>query len=226
MDFVEDANAYSALTLDPVTGLLFRPKLKHDIDVFTEDECINCFKQLLQGMSFLRREGVVHKDIKPENVLINYPVCQWRRFLNNTPHDMQSTWKHDRALQVTICDFNTAELVPDGRLYDAQGTVLFTPPEAFDFIDTDVGIDAYARDAWSVGMVGYYMLAGCNPIPNYASALEYQLTLIGMHHENRRIRIPDEIAPKNEIIREVIEDLLHPHPESRMTVDRALSILQ
>jgi serine/threonine protein kinase len=224
MTFQEHTNAYCARSLDPVRGSLFSNTIREFIDVFNEDDAVAYLRQILNGMSFLREKCVVHKDIKPENILINYPVCRWRRFKGTDLVDMSSSWSHDRPIHVTICDFDTAELAPDGRIFDAQGTVLFSPPEVFNFIDREEGVDGYARDAWSVGMVAYCMLAGYHPVPVCSSSLEFQLSLLKLQQEGGQISLPANLVEKT-VLREVVEGLLHVDPGTRLSVRDARSIL-
>lgn len=224
MTFQENTNAYCARSLDPVRGSLYANVIRDFIDVFTDDDAAACIRQILNGMSFLQEKCVVHKDIKPENILINYPVCRWRRLKGKGLVNMSSCWVHDRPIHVTICDFDTAELVPDGRIFDAQGTVLFSPPEVFNIIDREEGVDGYARDAWSVGMVAYCMLAGYHPVPVCSSSLEFQLSLLKLQQEGGQISLPPNLGEKT-VLREIVEGLLHVDPGTRLSVRDAQSIL-
>lgn len=40
---------------------------------FTEDEVRVIFKQIVKAFAFIKKKGVVHDDIKPENILVNFP---------------------------------------------------------------------------------------------------------------------------------------------------------
>ena len=224
MIFVEEKNAYCARSLSPVKGSLYAQTARDVIDVFTEDDTIAFLKQILNGMSFLQDNCIIHKDIKPENILINYPVCQWRRYHGPKLEDMRSSWAHDRPLHVTICDFDTAELVPDGRIFDAQGTVLFSPPEVFALIDREQGVDGFARDAWSVGMVAYCMLIGYHPVPVCSSSLEFQFSLLKLQQEGGQISLPENLV-ENAVLREVVAGLLLVNPTNRLAARDAMSLL-
>lgn len=224
MCYIDESNAYSARSLDPIYGSLFAARTSHMIDVLTEDDCVICLKQILSGMSFLRDKNIVHKDVKPENILLNYPLWRWRRYVDSRLQDMQADWVHDRPIEITICDFDNAETITNGRIFDAQGTVLFSPPEVFGLIDRDVGVDGFARDAWSVGMVAYCMLVGYHPVPTCSSSFEFQLSLLKLQQEGGCIVLPDQIIGRTPL-REAIEGLLNMDPSARLTVNDALSLL-
>ena len=98
-------------------------------------------KQILEGLKMIQSFNVVHRDIKPDNLLI------------------------DRHGIVRICDFALSSIVGDCRLiYDSQGTPAFTPPEAFDSLSLRTeGIDGFKRDLWSVGITLYILLTGSYP---------------------------------------------------------------
>lgn len=39
----------------------------------TEAEAIVIMRQIVQGVSAIKKHGVVHRDLKLENILVNYP---------------------------------------------------------------------------------------------------------------------------------------------------------
>ena len=187
----------------------------HPVDALT------CMRHLLSALTVVHQEGIVHKDIKPENILINNPLSRWR---TQEGLDEKNPYDHGRPIHVTLCDFNSAEQVPDGIIYDAQGTVLFSPPEVFGRIDPKEGVDGYARDMWSVGVVGYCMLTGRTPVEG-DRALEIQLKLIGMKDEVTHMSLPS-IPGVNPRFKKVVEDMLSVDPMDRPTARAALSQLK
>ena len=94
------------------------------------------FKQLIEGIKYIQNQGIVHRDIKPDNILID---------LNNT---------------IKICDFGVSKEVKQNQLLkDSCGTPAFVAPE----ILLDSPYDPFKCDIWSSGVVLYTMLSGVVP---------------------------------------------------------------
>ncbi len=196
------------------------------------DAC-ECMRQLLCALLVVQQAGVCHKDIKPDNVLVNFPFQRWLQVDSTDDQSVQITpfegYQHRRPIRITLIDFNTAEFVDKengNQIYDAQGTVLFTPPEAF--MHSQDGIDGFARDMWSAGVLGYTMLTGQLPVTGERS-LEIQLKLIGlMHHDPRsvaRIELPEWVDCGESPLRYLIDTLLSIDPSKRPSAKEALQIL-
>ena len=225
MSYLEDMHSYTAFVMDTENRLIYHWAPREGvINVLFEEDCANCLQQLLSGLEFLKQNNIVHKDIKPENVLLNYPLCRWR-CVSNEYSTISASWNHQRPIQLTICDFNISERMMDGRIFDAQGTLLFTPPDVYGLVDREEGVDGYARDAWSAGMVGYCMLAGAYPLTLEGSSLQFQLELLRMRADGERISLPRNACIENENLRIVVEGLLAMDAPSRLSAADALTIL-
>ena len=94
------------------------------------------YRQLIQGIKYIHSKGVVHRDIKLENILLD---------LNNI---------------VKICDFGVGKLTQKGqKLNDQCGTPVYMAPE---IIKGD-GYEGFPVDVWSSGIALYIMLSGNIP---------------------------------------------------------------
>ncbi|GJN24002.1 hypothetical protein PR202_gb11706 [Eleusine coracana subsp. coracana] len=98
------------------------------------------FLQLANALSYCHARGVSHRDVKPQNVLI------------------------DSQGQLKVSDFGLAALLPDslrddGRLHTACGTPAFTAPEVL----RRKAYDGAKADAWSCGVILFALLAGSLP---------------------------------------------------------------
>ncbi len=96
-------------------------------------------RSLMGALAFIHDAGVVHCDIKPGNILMQY----------GTDKDLKGD------LAVKIADFGSAEFMTD-RPEGARGTLYYAPPE---LLVSDAVYDT-ASDIWSAGATVYELLTG------------------------------------------------------------------
>ena len=94
------------------------------------------FKQLIEGLKYIHKKKVVHRDIKLDNILID---------LTNT---------------IKICDFGVSRYYSkDELMFEHCGTPAYISPEIFE----NNGYKGTGCDIWSAGVTLYYMLGGVQP---------------------------------------------------------------
>jgi class 3 adenylate cyclase len=114
------------------------------------EEIIELALQMAQGLAEAHRHNIVHRDVKPANILIT-----------------------DKGV-VKIVDFGLAKL--GGRTVITKtgstlGTVAYMSPEQARGEDVD-----HRTDIWSLGIVMYEMAAGQHPFPgDYEQAIIYRI---------------------------------------------------
>ncbi|XP_021752603.1 phosphoenolpyruvate carboxylase kinase 1-like [Chenopodium quinoa] len=101
-----------------------------------EPESRSIIFSLLHAILHCHQNGVVHRDIKPDNILFD-PVTK----------------------RVKLCDFGSSGFVNDGgRMNEVVGTPYYVAPEILEGNGYDEKVDV-----WSVGVVLYVILAGIPP---------------------------------------------------------------
>ncbi|XP_061582050.1 serine/threonine-protein kinase pim-1-like [Cololabis saira] len=100
-----------------------------------EDMALSIMKQLVDAVMHMHSNGVFHRDIKSENILIQ------------TDSD---------GLRVRIIDFGCGCILTDGAYSEFAGTSDFTPPEFY----RCGGYEAGPTTVWQLGALLYEMLDG------------------------------------------------------------------
>jgi len=117
-------------------GELF-DRVIEDEFVLSEKACCIFTKQILEGVSYIHRQGIIHLDLKPENIL-----CLTKS-----------------GNRVKIIDFGLArKFEPMKKLQILFGTPEFVAPEVVNF--EPIG---YSTDMWALGVITYVLVSGLSP---------------------------------------------------------------
>nr|XP_027791816.1 myosin light chain kinase, smooth muscle isoform X3 [Marmota flaviventris] len=133
--FEEKANI--VMVLEIVSGgELFERIIDEDFEL-TERECIKYMRQISEGVEYIHKQGIVHLDLKPENIM-----C-----VNKT------------GTKIKLIDFGLARRLENaGSLKVLFGTPEFVAPEVINY--EPIG---YATDMWSIGVICYILVSGLSP---------------------------------------------------------------
>ncbi|CAO3653082.1 unnamed protein product [Mucor hiemalis] len=106
---------------------------------FTEKDAIKVMKSVLRGVAYLHEKKIVHRDMKPENLLFKTP---------------------ESTADLVICDFGIAKVINDDNT--ALETVCGSPG----YVAPEVLLKkhySFPVDIWGVGVIAYTVLCGYQP---------------------------------------------------------------
>jgi serine/threonine-protein kinase len=147
---------------------------------------VDIARQLLAGLGHAHEQGIVHRDIKPGNIMV-----------------YEADGFDD---EVKLLDFGVAKLQSDtGDLTAgmAIGTPSYMSPEQGEGEPVDARSDIYA-----VGVLLYYMLTGEKPFDD-----DDKLEVLRLHREAPRPELPRRIAPPD--LAEVVKTAMAVAPGDR-----------
>lgn len=148
---------------------------------------------LLDALGYAHARGLVHRDIKPDNVLV---------------------FDQDRANgALRIGDFGLAKLLERGRYGNSRlssGTLLYMAPEAF---TGEVGSVHPGADLYAIGVMLYRLLCGRPPWP----ATDLSLVMAKLHQGVPRVEPRDGVQCPS-WVPDVVARLLDPDPASRFSL--------
>ncbi|KEF60574.1 CAMK protein kinase [Exophiala aquamarina CBS 119918] len=171
-----------------------------------EVEAAGIIRQILVAVSFLHERNIVHRDIKPDNILMT---------------------SSSAGCRIVLTDFGAARRILNQRhLMSTQiGTHEYAAPEMLISSDVQEKVQnrAYTRavDMWAVGCVAVVLLTGglafCDPVTNYFSeklSKDCNLEFLQKSTDWQSLRTRP---------REFVENLLVLDEDARMTAEAALN---
>ena len=133
---------------------------------FTKEKTWDVARDLLNGLAFIHKHGVAHRDVKPENVLLHDDgaggvVCKLADF------GCARWFDPKKSENPSLGDGLTTQPC---LCYDLQGSPSFMSPECAG----GVAHDPFVADVWSFAMTLYFCLTGQTAIaaPNVPALLE------------------------------------------------------
>ena len=109
--------------------------------IFTEEEAAHCICDVLKGLEYLKRKGVIHRDIKLKNIILG----------------LEEDESHPKY---KLCDFGLSDFTVKADDSPETGTPGYIAPEIFLF---KIHING---DIFSVGIILFALLTGYFPYNN------------------------------------------------------------
>lgn len=110
---------------------------------FDEEEARIYFKQIIDAVSYCHRQGIVHRDLKVENILLS------------------------KDHQIKVTDFGISGVADRFNAEVDWGTLKYMPPE---ILSKKEKANACACDIWACGIILFYMVEGFLPFSGNSSS--------------------------------------------------------
>ncbi|KAG1663798.1 hypothetical protein FOA52_004356 [Chlamydomonas sp. UWO 241] len=191
--FQSASRMYFACELCPGGGLV--SSLSRNA-TYCEKDAEHIMRQVLEGLAHIHSRGVVHCDLKPENIIA-----------------MSKAKKTD----IKIADFGLSAYM--GRPMHVGGTPEFAAPELLRdpeyFMGAGVGAEV---DMWSAGVLLYYLLSGTTPF--FASSFDKIVAKVKDGTWTFKGPAWVEISAS---AKDLVKSLLCPVPDRRPSASQALA---
>jgi len=198
-DMYED-HSYFYLILDLIKGGEMFEHLSNE-GAYSEADSARLIFEVASALAFLHGVGVIHNDLKPENLLL----CS----------------KNRRDGTIKIIDFGCAtisepEMIFEGDISDPDadesGTVGYSPPERLN----ESSKLSPVVDTWAVGVILYIMLTGVHPFDLNCDRTDDEIA--EAIKENPHPPLDEEyVGHLSDSAVDVIRRLMEPDPEKRMS---------
>jgi serine/threonine protein kinase len=174
----------------------------------TEDEAGKYFGQLMSAVSFMHSQGIVHRDLKLENVLLDGQDC------------------------CKVCDFGLAHMYEMGKdskpivvkLHEVCGSKSYCAPEVLE----GLGYDGFPMDVWSCGICLFCMLGGFFPLDE-ATGADWRFERVkmacsqGCSAAHTIFGFYERECPLSKACTDLIDGCLSINPVNRLTIEQVLN---
>ncbi|KAF9877364.1 serine threonine protein kinase [Colletotrichum karsti] len=168
-------------------------------------------QQLGSALKFLREKNYVHRDVKPQNLLLlpspRFRDEHSRPILTGSQDSLIPNAGLASLPMLKLADFGFARVLPSTSLADTLcGSPLYMAPEILRYERYDA-----KADLWSVGTVLYEMITGRPPF----RARNHVELLRKIEAAEDRVKYPKELVVSKELVK-LISKLLTRNPVERM----------
>lgn len=194
VDYFETSEYFFLVTDLANGGELFERITQSPNDRLTVADTRSILLNLLSALAHIHKNGIVHRDIKAENILF--------------------ASRNSRASLLLLADFGHAQILTGGELaHTIGGTLSYLAPEVVERKG-----HSFPVDLWAVGVLTYFMLCGYMPFDcdNDAETREYITKAdYAFEPEEYWANVPD-------IAKDFINKCLRVNPAERITAEESL----
>lgn len=197
IEAIEDDVTNTVILVIPFADAGAMSKFSYKSDKMAESDAKIDFAQIARGLQHLHSLNIIHRDIKPDNIL---------RFSDG---------------HVAIADFSVSAFLEDENalLEDTDGTPAFYSPE-------ECSGESYRgkpADVWAFGMTLYVMIYGKLPFfeADDEGVFFSQFFKISQRIVSEEFEFPED-TPISGDLRDLFSHVLDKNPDTRYTIDQVL----
>lgn len=203
------------MVMDLVSGFSLRQFMRRNGDRLPEKTVLQIFTQIADALNFAHGKGVVHRDLKPGNVMVAEP-------------DKDKPQVDGQAPEIKILDFGIAKAI--GPLYtdiqtadykNIMGTFEYMSPEQF---ATPSQVTGHS-DVYSLGIMIYFCLIGRSPfyVTEGLSSMQLAAEYYKLHTSAPPPRLPNIFSP---VLADLVDAMLAKNPAARPSMRQVWQTLR
>ena len=196
--FYDDRSSYLSIIMEYADDCDLESKINQKIKsntFYKENEVINIFGQILNGLKALHSRKIIHRDLKSANIFLT------------------------KNGVVKIGDLNVSKVIKMGLGYTQTGTPYYAAPEIWKDIPYD-----YKTDIWSLGCILYEMACLKPPFRGNNMEAVYNKIIKGKYKVYKGIYDPLPKFYCKELS-DIVSMLLTDSPSLRPKCDKIIEIL-
>ena len=208
-------------------------KLCKEIKLFPQYYTINTIlkfsMQMIEGMRILHKFGLIHRDIKTTNMVVDNIV----KVGNNNNSSWDIDYSNIDNFVIKIIDFGLSRILGKfEKSNDPYGSLCFKAPELIKHVPYDFKVDV-----WAIGVTIYYLVykelpyeKGSkeeikygivqDPVPFRKNNFMINPNLNNYYDGNDKIKKLNNTTIKSSILYSMIKDCLEKSPEKRLNIDQ------
>ena len=208
-------------------------KLCKEIKLFPQYYTINTIlkfsMQMIEGMRILHKFGLIHRDIKTTNMVVDNIV----KVGNNNNSSWDIDYSNIDNFVIKIIDFGLSRILGKfEKSNDPYGSLCFKAPELIKHVPYDFKVDV-----WAIGVTIFYLVykelpyeKGSkeeikygivqDPVPFRKNNFIINPNLNNYYDGNDKIKKLNNTTIKSSILYSMIKDCLEKSPEKRLNIDQ------